>query len=122
MQVLNYPLLARIGPDSFPEYEREHNRRFIRVVGPGVIATIITTIGLLVSRPRGVPVVGESAIAVLIVTVIVSTALWQAPAHERLAQGYDAGIHARLVRTNWFRTLCWTVIGVLDLWLVSRLA
>ena len=36
-----------------------------------------------------------------------STALLQVPCHTILAQGFDAGAHARLVRTNWIRTCCW---------------
>ncbi len=33
LHVLNYPLLARGGADSFTDYERAHNARFASVVG-----------------------------------------------------------------------------------------
>jgi hypothetical protein len=89
-------------------------------VGPGIIVTVATTIGLLVSRSSKVPLSAEIGIAVLTGVVIVSTVLWQAPAHERLARGFDAVVHRMLVQTNWLRTLCWTVLAVLDIWPVGR--
>ena len=53
MQLLNYPLLALVGPVAFPRYEAAHNRRFALVVVPGVLAAAgggfdQRTIGLLV--------------------------------------------------------------------------
>jgi hypothetical protein len=45
--------------------------------------------------------------ALLLGGVWISTALLQAPAHGRLAQGFDAVVHRRLVRSNWIRTLAW---------------
>jgi hypothetical protein len=50
----------------------------------------------------------------LIALVIVSTVVWQAPAHDRLAHGFDAAVHAKLVRTNWIRTVAWTTLALLD--------
>ena len=122
MQVLNYPLLALVGAENVALYESAHNRRFIAVVAPGVLVTLVTTILLLVSRPSGVPAVGEPLIAALLVMVIASTAVSQAPAHEKLSRGFDASVHRMLVRTNWIRTIGWTAIGALDVWLVSRAA
>ena len=121
MQILNYPLLARVGPDAIIDYEREHNKRFIRVVGPGVVATLVTTVMLLLSRPARLPAVGEPLVALLLLMIIASTAISQAPAHERLARGFDATVHKGLVRTNWLRTACWTAIGVIDVWLLAQL-
>jgi hypothetical protein len=35
----------------------------------------------------------------------------QVPLHERLSSGFDVHAHQRLVGTNWWRTLSWTVRG-----------
>jgi hypothetical protein len=44
-------------------------------------------------------------------------------AHAQLARGFDAAIHERLVRSNWSRTIGWTVLRLLDIWmLVQHLA
>jgi hypothetical protein len=37
-----------------------------------------------------------------------STFLLQVPCHDRLSRGWDEGVHARLVQTNWIRTVLWT--------------
>ena len=42
-----------------------------------------------------------------------STALVQARLHTRLMDGYDAETIRRLIRTNWLRTLAWTLRGLL---------
>jgi hypothetical protein len=121
MQILNYPLLSRIAASSFSEYESAHNRRFALVVAPAVLAVLATTVLLLVERPRGVPPWFPVAAGALIAVILVSTVLWQAPAHGRLARGFDAAVHARLVATNWIRTAAWTLLALVDSWILYRL-
>jgi hypothetical protein len=118
MQILNYPLLSRIGSASFVDYETAHNRRFALVVAPGVLVVIGTTVLLLVARQRAIPIEALIAVVVLIATILLSTILLQAPAHGRLAQGFDAAVHGRLVATNWIRVLAWTALAVLDSWML----
>ncbi len=122
MQILNYPLLALIGRESFIAYETAHNRRFIAVVGPGVAITTTTTVLLFFFRPRVIPLASVIAAAFLLMVVLVTTALYGAPAHTKLARGFDTNVHASLVRSNWVRTAAWTGLAVLDLWMLYRLA
>jgi hypothetical protein len=35
--------------------------------------------------------------------------------HWRLADGFEAAIHSRLVQSNWLRTAAWTGRGILVL-------
>ena len=49
----------------------------------------------------------------LLAVAWVSTGLWQVPAHRRLAGGFDAVTHRRLVRTNWVRTVAWSARGII---------
>jgi hypothetical protein len=118
MQILNYPLLSRIGASSFAAYETAHNQRFAAVVAPGVVVVLTTTVLLFFVRPPAVPAAAPIAAAFLIGVILVSTVLWQAPAHGRLATGFDAAVHATLVRTNWIRTAAWTALGLLDTWML----
>lgn len=119
MQVLNCPLLARVGRDAFVDYETAHNRRFGIVVVPGVVITVVTLVALLVAPPAGVGRVLPAVGVVVLVVIVVLTAVFQAPAHQRLARGFDADVLARLVRTNAWRALGWAVLGVLDLIMVG---
>jgi hypothetical protein len=49
--------------------------------------------------------------AVLAAVPVLVTVTLSVPAHEQLAGGFDAAAHARLVGTNWLRTLAWTAHG-----------
>lgn len=120
MQVLNYPLLARVGADTFTDYEQAHNARFARVVGPGVGVTTLATVGLLLAKPTALDWATPIAAAVLLAVIVASTLAFQAPAHTRLADGYDRNVHARLVRSNWIRTAAWTAIAALDLLMINQ--
>lgn len=61
MQLLHYPLLDRVGEDSFSRYETDHNRLFGRVAGPGVLLTLVSAVLLLFVRPSGIPVAAAVA-------------------------------------------------------------
>lgn len=121
MQVLNYPLLAKIDAASFPAYEAAHNQRFVRVVGPGVLAALVGTVWLVVDKPPRLGWYAPVAAALLLAMVIVSTALYQGKAHAKLASGFDRVTHATLVRSNWVRTVAWTAMGGLDVWMLATL-
>ena len=56
----------------------------------------------------------------LLALVWASTALVQAPTFARLTLGFDPKTHRRLVRTNWFRTITWTVRAALALALLIQ--
>ena len=55
---------------------------------------------------------GYGGLAVL-VTIWISTATLQVPAHRRLGLGFEASAARRLVVTNWLRTILWTARGIL---------
>ncbi len=115
MQILNYPLLLLVDPRDVPSYEQAHNRRFIWLVGPGVIVTLASTAILLAWRPAGVPLIVPVAALALLAVIIASTIRQGAPSHTLLAVRFDAEVHARLVRTNWIRTIAWSALGLLGL-------
>jgi uncharacterized membrane protein len=113
VQVVHYPLFARVGPDGFAAYEAEHRRRTSFVVGPPMVVELLVAVALVVDPPtalgRGLPWLGLAVLCV----VHVSTVGLQVPAHDRLSGGYDAETAARLVRTNWVRTIGWAARLVL---------
>ena len=54
--------------------------------------------------------------------VHLSTITLQVPAHGRLEHGWDPVVANRLVRTNWIRTIGWTIRGVLALFMIEAVA
>ena len=59
-------------------------------------------------------------ILVLVGVIWLSTIFVQAPLHGRLGGGFDAGLHRRLVVSNWVRTVAWALRGLLVLWMVHH--
>jgi hypothetical protein len=57
----------------------------------------------------------------LVVTAWLSTFGLQVPCHNQLRKGFSSAVHTRLVRTNWVRTLSWTVRAVVLLALLLRI-
>jgi len=117
VQLVHYPLMALVGSAHFRVYEAAHAPRMAAVVMVPWTIQGLTVAGLLLDVPAGASagvsaglVWGAAATAVVpvVVTVVASV-----PAHRRLADGFDAPTHRRLVRTNWIRTVGWTAHGAI---------
>ncbi len=117
VQVVHYPLFARVGPDAFAAYEREHQHRTTVVVAPLMLAEAIAA-AVLVAQPEAGAL--EWIGAALVVFLWASTALVQVPLHRRLDAAFDARTVSLLVRTNWLRTLAWTARAIIALVLLGR--
>jgi hypothetical protein len=50
--------------------------------------------------------------------VLVISGFWSAPAHGKLAEGFDKAVHDELMTVNLIRTLAWTVCGACSIWIV----
>jgi hypothetical protein len=111
IQVVHYPLFAAVGTDGFAAYEAAHSTRITALIALPWAVQGLTTVALLLAPPAGPPrwLVWLAA-ALAVVPVLVTVAL-SVPAHQQLADGFDAAAHARLVGTNWLRTAAWTVHG-----------
>jgi hypothetical protein len=109
VQIVHYPILARAETNSSTDISREHQRRTGRVVVPLMLAEAVTAILLVIYSlswiDRNASVVG----LILLAIIWISTATLQMPCHRRLAKAYDAAVGRRLVRTNWIRTVAWTL-------------
>lgn len=122
VQVVHYPLFARVGPDAFQRYERGHQALTTRVVGPAMLVELVTALWLLfLPELAGVRALASIGLALLVVNWL-STAILQVPCHRRLEGGFDERAAARLTATNWLRTLCWSARGVIALLLLVEAA
>lgn len=116
IQVVHYPLFARVGRDGFVAYEQAHARLITLVVGPAMLAELLAAVGLVALRPKGVPAWACWASLALLAVIWLSTAFVQVPCHNALSRGFDAEVHARLVSTNWIRTAAWSARALLVAW------
>jgi hypothetical protein len=120
VQVVHYPLFARVGTSRFPAYSEAHSRLTGYVVGPPMLAEMATAILLPVFRPAGVAAYMAWTGLLLLVLVWLSTALLQVPRHKALGTRFDDAAWKALVLTNWVRTACWSLRGLLVMWMLSR--
>ena len=103
VQIVHYPLFARVAAASFTQYEAEHATRTGWVVAPLMCAELLAALLMLSDRFRPPAISGGSAVlgAALVAVLWLSTGLIQVPLHSRLAAGFDAQLIARLVATNY---------------------
>ena len=113
VQVVHYPLMAKVGVQGYETYQQAHMRLTTWVVGPPMLLEAGTALGLVLLLPMGVQLsLAWRAFSILIL-VWLTTALFSVPAHQRLLQTFCPKAHRRLVQTNWLRTLGWTVRAVI---------
>jgi hypothetical protein len=114
VQVVHYPLFARVGTGSFAEYEREHTRRTTWLVMPLMLVEAFVVVALLLLDPSAATVLG----GLLLAGIWASTFLVQVPCHRVLEKGWSSPVHTRLVRSNWVRTALWTARSGIAVWLL----
>lgn len=112
VQLVHYPLLALVGADRSVEAAERHQRAMSFVVGPPMAVEGVTTLWLLVDRPDEVVVWLPWAGAVCVGVALLSTVWLSVPRHARMATEPDPKVGTELVRTNWPRTVAWTLHGV----------
>ncbi len=120
VQIVHYPLFARVGPADFSRYEMDHQRLTSRVVVPLMLTELASAFLLIWWRPVGV---GNFSIWLgigLLAAIWLVTFTVQVPQHASLALSYDSDTQQSLVTGNWFRTMAWSARGVLVLWMVSQ--
>jgi hypothetical protein len=108
VQLVQYPLFARVGREAFAAYHQHYTRQITWVVAPLMFLEIGTAAWLVIAGSR------DSWLLASLVPLAfnwISTGLVQIPLHEKLAAGFDVHTHARLVATNWWRTSAWSLRG-----------
>jgi hypothetical protein len=119
VQVVHYPLLKIVGQESFVAYHERHMALITWVVAPLMLAEVGSA-GLLLLLGERSWLFGISLGALALVWA--STVLIQIPLHEKLTRGYDAATIDRLVSTNTWRTIGWTLRGLcLAMLIIQRL-
>jgi hypothetical protein len=105
VQVVHYPLFARVGAAGYRDYQQAHQSLITLAVGPVMLVEAAACVLLLVQRRDPLTI----AAAALLAVIWLSTALVQVPLHNELGNGFDPLVHARLVQSNWIRTIAWTL-------------
>lgn len=119
--LVHYPLMAEVGRDAFPRYERLHRQRTTWIAAPLMVAEAVLALWLLAAPPPGAPAWQTAPAAGLVAAIWLSTFAVQVPLHARLTRGFDAALHRKLVLSHWWRTAAWTLRSLFALaWLASH--
>lgn len=114
VQIVHYPLMARVGSEGFSAYELAHTKRTTLVVAPLMLVEFGSALWIVLQAPSWASRVGIACLAM----IWLSTFALQVPAHRVLERGFDPRAHRRLVVTNWIRTVLWSMRAVLALTLI----
>jgi hypothetical protein len=115
VQLVHYPAFALVEDTSFTSFHARHSRMMTWLVGPIMLAELGTAAWLA----RGL----DARWLLNLASVLVpfgATFLLSVPCHDRLAAGRDPLLVARLVRTNWVRTVAWSARAVVYFFLMNE--
>jgi hypothetical protein len=113
VQIVHYPLFAQVDPEQFLRYVQLHRRLTSIVVVAPMVLQIVTALYVAVGSSR------EDARLLwvnfgLVLIIWMATAACSIPSHNRLCLGgFDAATIDWLVKTNWVRTIAWSICSVI---------
>jgi len=109
VQIVHYPLMARVGQENSAAYAKAHTDRTGLVVVPLMVVELVAAVLIWVNPPPAAPGVAASAGLLALAVIWLVTSTVSVPCHRRLLDGFDEAAHRRLVRSNWIRTVLWGV-------------
>lgn len=117
VQLVVYPGFLEVGNSPrWPAYHAAHSRRMTLVVVLPWAAQGLSLAALLLTRPAPLPLLALAALCGL--ATVVLTAAVSVPLHTRLTT-YDEQVVRRLVATNWWRTLAWSLAAATSIAMVA---
>ncbi|MFK7790707.1 MAG: hypothetical protein AB8C95_14595 [Phycisphaeraceae bacterium] len=115
VQLVHYPLMAKVGEQHYTTYQQLHERKTTWAVAPAMFIELGCAIYLVIQTPQGIgPWIAWLGLAFAI-ALWLSTAFIQVPCHKQLSQGFNVTAHRKLVNTNWLRTALWSARSAIAL-------
>jgi hypothetical protein len=115
VQLVHYPSFWAIASETFCEFHAQHSRRTTFLVLVPMLVELATAFALSWEKR-------ETSFLLLTALTLLTWALTflvSVPLHNRLSRGKDLALISKLVRSNWPRTLTWTLKLILVLTLLS---
>ena len=118
---VHYPLFAYVGESTYASFQAAHVERIGKLLFVPWLTEGIALIGVLALAFLG----GHKALrvpavinGVAMAVVLVISGFWSAPAHAKLADGFDKSLHDQLMTVNLIRAIAWSVCGICAIWIV----
>lgn len=107
VQVVHYPLFARVGAPGWAGYAEEQQGRLLWALGLPMVLELVSSVWLVAAPPAWLPRAMAAALAALVALVWLLTFRLERPLRLRLAGRFDRRAHQALVLTHWVRVLAW---------------
>ncbi len=117
VQIIHYPLFAIIDERNFSVFEKEHVRLTKYLIMPAMLIELGTAIYLAVFTISDLIFIYRMNLLMLI-GIWASTFFIQVPLHSLLSSIKDKIVIKKLVRSNWIRTILWTLRLLLLFWIL----
>ncbi|MCB0418698.1 MAG: hypothetical protein H6617_06315 [Bdellovibrionaceae bacterium] len=109
IQVVHYPSFNWVDRARSVDFSAFHVNGITKVVAPAMLGELGTAVFFIFAPPLELPQ-GFAWLNFLSIALIwISTFLFSVPKHDRLKKGHDGPTVRALVRTNWPRTILWTL-------------
>jgi hypothetical protein len=106
IQLLHYPSYHYIKIEKFSDYQRFHTNQITYIVGPMMLIEVFSG-AYLTLQHNWSTIYTFNFIGLCILWL--ATLFFSIPAHNKLSLGFNPETVTQLVRTNWIRTLTWTI-------------
>ena len=90
IQLVHYPSFYYIDKNNYMKFQNFHMNRISYIVIPAMTVLFMISIIFLIS-------------------IWLSTALLFTRIHQKLTEGYEFSLIKKLVKTNWLRTILWSL-------------
>ncbi|PRP66782.1 hypothetical protein [Nonlabens agnitus] len=111
VQLVIYPSFCHFGKEGFDRWHHIYMKNITFIVLPLMLGQLILSGYLLYDSKFGFLHIVDF---LLVGSMWLSTALFYKPLHEKLvAQKFDVPLCQKLDRTNWWRTIVWSLIAML---------
>lgn len=115
VQIVHYPLYQKISGD-FVTYEKEHTILTSAVTAPVMLLELMSGVVLFFVSQQLLGV--HITLMALLAIIWVSTIRLQMPIHQKLCLIYDKVQCEQLVKTNWIRTVAWSLRSLIWIFLL----
>ena len=111
IQLVHYPSFLLVGKDTFKAFENFHIKAISILVMPLMLLEIGTAFAFYFVQSDHTDLYTLSL--VILVGIWLCTMLLSSPLHGKLNKGYDEDLIKKLIRTNWPRTILWSLRSLL---------
>ena len=107
IQLVHYPSFYYIDKNNYMKFQNFHMNRISYIVIPAMSVELFS--GLLIIYLGFKNDILFTMSMIFLILIWISTALLFASIHQKLTNGYELSLIKKLVKTNWLRTILWSL-------------